>query len=103
MAENGAEQFHCDLAIISAPAMTPELGPMDTDREAYEIKRTYISRARKSSVALDHSKLGRTAFSKICETTELTGLVTDDGADPDILDAFRALGLDVIVGKRAHD
>ena len=103
MAETGAEQFHCDLAIISAPAMTPELGPMDTDLEAIEIKRTFIRRARKTYVALDHSKLGRTAFSKICETTELTGLVTDDGADPDILDAFRALGLDVIVGTRAHD
>ncbi|HVA87322.1 MAG TPA: DeoR/GlpR family DNA-binding transcription regulator [Candidatus Saccharimonadales bacterium] len=100
MTERAADQLHCDLALISAPAMTAEHGPMDTDLEAIEVKRAFIRRANRSYAVVDHTKLGRTAFSTICEPTLLTGLVTDDGADPVILDAFRALGLDVITGTR---
>lgn len=102
MAERAAEQFHCDLALVSAPAMTPELGPMDTDLETIEIKRALIRGADRVYAVLDHSKLGRTAFSTICPIHELTGLVTDDGADPAILSAFQAAGLEIILGKRTH-
>lgn len=103
IAEQNAEQFHCDLALISAPAITAELGMMDTDLEAIAIKRTLIRRASRTYAVLDHTKLSRTAFSTICAATDLTGLVTDDKADPAVLDAFRALGLDVIVGKPVDD
>jgi DeoR/GlpR family transcriptional regulator of sugar metabolism len=102
MTQRSADQLHCDLALISAPAMTAEHGPMDTDLEAIEIKRAFIRRASRTYAVVDRTKLGRTAFSTICEPTDLTGLVTDDGADPAMLDAFRALGLDVITGGRTH-
>jgi DeoR family transcriptional regulator of aga operon len=103
MAERAAEQFHCDLAFVSAPAMTPELGPMDTDLETIEIKRALIRGADRVYAVVDHSKLGKTAFSTICTPSQLTGLVTDDGADPSILGAFQAAGLEIIVGVRTHD
>lgn len=98
--ERAADQLHCDLALISAPAMTVEHGPMDTDLEAIEIKRALLRRARRRYAVMDHTKLGQMAFATICESGELTGLVTDDGADPAVLDALRALGLDVITGTR---
>jgi DeoR/GlpR family transcriptional regulator of sugar metabolism len=100
MTERAADQLHCDLVLISAPAMTAEHGPMDTDLEAIEVKRAFIRRASRAYAVVDHTKLGRTAFSTICESTELSGLVTDDGADPAILEAFRGLGLDVLIGTR---
>ncbi len=100
MTERAVEQLHCDLALISAPAMTADYGPMDTDLESIEIKRALVRRARRSYAVVDHSKLGRTAFSTICEPTALAGLVTDDGATDAQLDTFRALGLDVITGTR---
>lgn len=102
MTERAADQFHCDLALISAPAITVDQGPMDTDLEAIEIKRAFIRRAQRVYAVLDHTKLGRTAFNTICEPGQLTGLVTDEGADPAILQAFRALGLEVITGARGH-
>jgi DeoR/GlpR family transcriptional regulator of sugar metabolism len=70
------------------------------DLEAIEVKRAFIRRASRAYAVVDHTKLGRTAFSTICESTELSGLVTDDGADPAILEAFRGLGLDVLIGTR---
>jgi len=81
--------------------MTIEQGLMDTDLEAIEVKRAFIRRARRAYAVVDHTKLGLTAFSTICEPAALTGLVTDDRADPDIIEAFRATGLDVIVAARA--
>ncbi len=101
MTERAADQLHCDLALMSAPAMTIEQGLMDTDLEAIEVKRAFIRRARRTYAVIDHTKLGLTAFSTICEPSALTGLVTDDGADPAVIEAFRATGLDVIVGTRS--
>lgn len=100
VAERTVDSFHFDLAFVSAPAMTPEFGLMDTDLEEIEIKRRFIASADKVYAIVDHSKLGRKAFSTICRTDELTGLVTDDGADPEELDAFRTAGLEVLVGER---
>ena len=71
---------------------------MDTDLEAIEVKRALIRGARRVYAVVDHSKLGRTAFSTICPLDALTGLVTDDGADPSILSAFKAAGLEIILG-----
>jgi DeoR/GlpR family transcriptional regulator of sugar metabolism len=103
MAERSAGEFHCDLAIISAPAITPDTGPMDTDLEEIEIKRSYIRQSARAFCVADHTKLGRTAFSTICRCADLRGLVTDDGAEPAQLAAFRDLGLEVVVGSRGDD
>jgi DeoR/GlpR family transcriptional regulator of sugar metabolism len=100
VAERSTESFRFDLALISAPAIAADVGLMDTDLEEIEIKRRFIARATRAYAILDHTKLGRSAFSAICAISELTGLVTDDGADPDILETFRAAGLEVIVGER---
>ena len=100
MTERNARQLHCDLALISAPAMTAEHGPMDTDLESIEIKREFVRHARRSYAVIDHTKLGRTAFATICDSTQLAGLVTGDGAAAADLAAFRELGLDIIMGTR---
>lgn len=99
IAERATDGFRFDLALISAPAFSVEVGPMDTDLEEIEIKRRFIARSSRTYAILDHTKLGRIAFSAICDTAELTGLVTDDGAEAGQLDEFRAAGLDVIVGE----
>jgi len=98
VAERQAEKFHCDLALISGPAMTSQHGLMDTDLEAIEVKRVLVAQATHAYAVLDHSKLGRTAFSTICRPEDLTGLVTDDRAEPELLDTFRTLGLEIITG-----
>lgn len=102
VAERQADQFHCDLALISAPAMTAAHGPMDTDLETIEIKRVLVARATRAYAVLDHSKLGRTAFSTICPTSDLAGLVTDDRASAEVLEPFRALGLEIITGNSSN-
>ncbi len=102
IAERSIDNFRFDLALISAPAFAVDVGPMDTDLEEIEIKRRFMARAARTYAVVDHTKLGRIAFSAICQTSELAGLVTDDGADPLTLDPFRAAGLEVIIGERTQ-
>lgn len=101
LTEHATEQFHCDLAVIAAPAMTPNSGSwagiMDTDVDGVAVKRALIRGSVKSYAVLDHTKFGRTAFMTVCNANELTGVVTDDRCGEDTVEQLRALGLDVIV------
>ncbi len=45
----------------------------------------------------DASKLGRRAFARICSPSEITTLVTDTNADPDLVAQFRAVGVEVLL------
>lgn len=100
LTETGAREFHCDLALISAPAISAELGLMDTDVEAVAAKRALMRSAARRYAVLDHSKFGRTAFTTICSLDELTGLVTDAALAPERLAEYREAGLDVIAAQR---
>jgi DeoR/GlpR family transcriptional regulator of sugar metabolism len=103
LAHRAAAEFHCDVAFVSAPAITAETGPMDTDLEEIEAKQALLRNAVRRYVAVDHTKFGRTAFSRICDLADLTGIVTDDGAGTAVLQPFREQGLDVVVGRRGEE
>ena len=100
--ESAAREFHCDLALVSAPAISTEFGLMDTDLEAVATKRALIRSASRSYAVLDHSKFGRRAFTSICAIDDLTGIVTDSSVPADALDPYRSAGLDVIVATGAR-
>jgi DeoR family fructose operon transcriptional repressor len=95
VAEQTARQFHCDLAFISAPAINAEFGLMDTDLDGVAVKQCLLEHATQVYAVFDHTKLGRTAFATVCGVAALTGIVTDDGADPADLRDYREMGLEV--------
>ena len=95
VAEQTARQFQCDLAFISAPAINAELGLMDTDLDGVAVKQCLLEHATQVYAVLDHTKLGRTAFATVCGVRALTGIVTDDGADPAVLREYREIGLEI--------
>ena len=53
------------------------------------------ARAQQVVVVADASKLGRRAFARIIGTDQVHTLITDDAADPDVLAAVRAAGVEV--------
>lgn len=93
VAEQVTRQFHCDYAFVSAPAISPEQGVMDTDMDSIAVKQGLLAGARQAYAVLDHTKLDRTAFATVCPLDALTGLVTDSGADPERLRAYQDAGL----------
>ena len=104
MTEAQVMNFHCDLALISAPAMTIEAGLMDTDLEAVAIKQLLIRHSRRAFAVIDHTKFGKSAFTTICRASDLAGVVTDEGVDDRVAFNLKAEGLDVIIAtKAAHE
>lgn len=96
VADHTARQFHCDLALISGSAIHPDHGVMDTELDGVAVKRALLEQADQVYAVIDHTKLGRTAFTPICPLSALTGLITDDAAEPAVLAEYAEQGLSVI-------
>ena len=96
VADQTARLFHCDQAFISGPAIHPDLGLMDTDLDGVAVKRALLAQASEVYAVLDHTKLGRSAFTTVCPLSELTGLITDDGASPASLRDYAERDLQVL-------
>ena len=95
LAEHTARQFQCDLAFISAPAINPQFGLMDTDLDGVAVKQCLLEHAARAYAVLDHTKLGRTAFTTVCSLGALAGIVTDEEADPRALREFGETGMEI--------
>jgi DeoR family transcriptional regulator of aga operon len=54
-----------------------------------------MERARRTIVVADSSKIGRTAFARICSIERVDELITDVGADAEALAAIREAGVAV--------
>jgi len=48
-------------------------------------------------VVADSTKLGKRTFARICQTDEISDLVTDSGADPDFLARLGDAGVNVLI------
>ncbi|MHB9036330.1 MAG: DeoR/GlpR family DNA-binding transcription regulator [Armatimonadota bacterium] len=90
-----------DKAIIGVNAISPEDGLAADNQLTAQTKKAMIERSRELIVVADHSKLGRSALYRVAPIDAVTTLVTDDAADPSILDEFRAAGVEVIVASEA--
>ena len=59
-----------------------------------------LEQASEVYAVLDHTKLGRSAFTTVCPLSELTGLITDDGASPASGSDYAERDLHVFTGTR---
>jgi len=55
------------------------------------------SRARRVVAVADSTKIGRRGFTPIVELGAIHVLITDEGADPDVLERAREMGIEVIL------
>ncbi|RSD16400.1 DeoR/GlpR family DNA-binding transcription regulator [Amycolatopsis eburnea] len=84
-----------DLLFLGVDAFDPDAGAFAHHEGEASINRLMVERAERVVAVADGSKLGRRAFARICETTQVHALVTDTDADPDALRAFEAAGVAV--------
>ncbi len=62
-----------------------------------DIQRAMIKEARKVIFCFDHTKFGRQSVSPLCELDCVDTIVTDSSAPQELVEAFRARQLQVIV------
>jgi DeoR family transcriptional regulator, aga operon transcriptional repressor len=96
-AEVVIERYHLDVSFIGADGLTVEEGCSTHDELEAHTDHAFIRRARRTVVVTDSTKLGRVTFARICRIGEIDDLVTDQRADPGVLEQLREAGVNVLV------
>lgn len=88
---------HIDVAFIGTNGVCVGAGLTTPDQAEAAIKRAMIAAAAQVVVLADSSKIGAAHFAKFGSLDQVDVLITDGGADPDVLDEIRAEGPEVVL------
>jgi len=91
------EKIHIHKAFLGAWGLTCEAGLTDTDLEETELKQRIVARCPEVIAVVDSSKLGRVGLARFAGLSEITRLVTDDGAPPQLIEEIRERGVEVLI------
>jgi DeoR family transcriptional regulator of aga operon len=89
------EEITMDVVFLGVDAVDPAQGAYAHHEGEASINRLMTERARRVVVAADSSKLGLHAFARICPVSAVHQLITDADADPELVKAFEAEGVEV--------
>ena len=92
-AADSISAYNVDKAFLSCKGIDLEKGITDGNDETGGVKQNMISAADKVYLAVDSSKFGKTALSKICGLSEVDVIVTDEKPDNAWMDAFQRMGI----------
>lgn len=84
-----------DTLFLGVDAVDPRTGAAAHHEGEASINAALVEAASRVVVVADSTKLGRTAFAKICQISKVSTLITDSNADPGVLKAFEAAGVEV--------
>ena len=96
-AEQGVRGLHADRLFLGVDSLDPEIGVMTPDILEAQLNALMIEVSQEVVAVADASKFHRRSLSVIAPVERLHKLVTDTSASPDIVDALRARGVDVIL------
>lgn len=88
--------IHVDVAFLGANGISAAGGLTTPDQAEAAAKRAMIRAARRAVVVADHSKLGTDYFARFGELSEIDTLITDSGADEDLVAELESHGLRVV-------
>ena len=91
------DDLNWDVCFIGAAAVDVVRGLTTLDKAAMRWERKVLEHSNKRILLCDSSKIGASAYARICPVDIIDVLITDDGIDPDEADQFRAKGVDVII------
>jgi len=98
---SGSEHaVRCDLAFIAVGGVSVEDGYSTSNLEDAAMMRDMMERAAKVAVLADSSKFGRRLFAQIVELGRPDYFVSDSTPPPDLLEAFGAAGVELVLPDR---
>ena len=96
LAQRMIREFRIDIAFLGVTAVDAEDGVMSAVLYEQALKKALIERARKTILALDHTKIGGSSFLHVCDLKDVDGIVTDRLADAEFLKKAARLGIEVV-------
>lgn len=88
--------IHADVAFVGTNGLSVEHGLTTPDLAEATVKRALVTNARRTVVLADHTKLGRVDFAHVVPLSAVDTLVTDTGAEPELVDEIEAAGTRVV-------
>ncbi len=101
-AEEGFASIHADVAIMGAAGLTLNEGLTNTHALLIDMQLTMIRSARKVFFCMDSTKLGNSSLFYLCKTDKIQNLITDERADPTMVEALREKGVNVYLAPISH-
>ncbi|WNG87668.1 DeoR/GlpR family DNA-binding transcription regulator [Mycobacterium sp. ITM-2016-00317] len=87
-----------DVAFLGTGGIDIGAGLTDFELQEVDIKRTVLQNSQRSYALADSSKFMTRAPFKVCDLSELTGIITDPDLPSDTLDSFVAGGVEILTG-----
>jgi DeoR family transcriptional regulator of aga operon len=81
---------------IGADGLDPDWGASSFDQDEGELARSMVEHARRHIAVVDHTKFGKVANWRICQTCSLHAIVTDTSATDAMVAPFRDMGVQII-------
>ena len=97
LAENTFAAVNIGTAILGADGITAATGVTTHDETEARTNRAMVSKAQRTVVVTDGSKVGRVALAQMAPTKQIDMLITDRSADAQELDLLRAAGVDIVI------
>ncbi|GAB3922264.1 transcriptional regulator [Microlunatus endophyticus] len=97
LASETLSQLTPDICFLGATGVEAVEGVTTDDEDESAINRIMVTRSKRAVVVADASKFGEVGFSRICQLSEVSTVLTDADADPEQIARVRDHGVDVIV------
>ncbi|MFI5258810.1 MAG: DeoR/GlpR family DNA-binding transcription regulator [Candidatus Limnocylindrales bacterium] len=98
-AEELFEGFYGGIAFLGSGGVHPQIGLTDHHVGEVRTRQIVLRHVDEAYVMADSSKLGQVAPVKVCDLSQLAGVITDDGVDPAIAQLLRDAGVRLLVGE----
>jgi DeoR/GlpR family transcriptional regulator of sugar metabolism len=89
-------KIHADVAVMSSGGIVLD-GVSNSHGLLIDIQRAMINAAQRVIFCFDHTKFGRQSVLPLCGVECIDTIVTDSGAPRELVEQFRAKGIEVIV------
>lgn len=97
------QRITADVAVVGVNGLTSDRGLTTTNSEEGAAKRAMLLAARRRIVPVVHARLGRDSLITFADVSETDLIVTDPGADPELVAELRSAGAHVVVADWADD
>jgi DeoR family transcriptional regulator of aga operon len=89
------ERLHGSVAFVGCNGVDPLAGVTNVNLPEAEIKRAMLLACRRRVIVADGSKVGEVELAKVCDIEEVSLLITDPTADPEVVAEIAAAGCQV--------
>jgi len=97
-AVEAAQNVSAELCLLGVTGVHPEAGLTTADAEEAAMKRALAGRAAETYVLASSEKFGTASRFRVLPWGEVSGLITDAGADEAVVERVRGLGVEVLGG-----